>query len=69
MNHSRVTSVGGTVDADRTWRRLADGYDIREFIDCHPMMLVHDFVLNERQHRIATSKVEDAYLREDVKQF
>ena len=33
------------------------------------MVFLHHLILNQRQHGISTSEVEDAYLRENNEQF
>ena len=60
-----ISCICGTVDADRTWSGLADGHDVCELVDGHPVVLVDDFVLYEREHGIATTEVEYAYFGED----
>ena len=61
VDDRRVARVSGAVDADRSWCCLTDGNDVSEFSIRQPMVLLHHFVLNQRQHGISTSEIEDAY--------
>ena len=64
MEHGGVTHVRGAVDADRPRGRLADGDDVGELGVGEPMVLDYSLVVDKREHGIATSEVEGAYLRE-----
>ena len=58
MKTGGIAHVCGAVDADRTWSRLADSYDIRKLGIGEPMVLYYGFVVDERQHRISTTKIK-----------
>ncbi len=53
-----ITYVGGTVDADRSRCRLADSHNIRKLGIGKPMVLHYRLVVDERKHRISTTKIK-----------
>ena len=58
METGGVAYIGGAVDADRTRSRLADSHDIRKLGIGEPMVLYYSFVMDERQHRISSTKIK-----------
>ena len=59
IDDSRVSYVGGRVDANRARRHLRDGNNIGEFAHGHPMMVGDDLALDHRDHRITSAKAEE----------
>ena len=58
MQTGGITHVGGAVDADRTRSRLADSHNIRKLSIGEPVVLHHRLVVDERKHRISTTKIK-----------
>ena len=47
VNDSRIANVGGTVDADRTWCLLANGYDVSELSFGNPCLFDDNLLFDE----------------------
>ena len=64
-----VPYIGGAVDSDGAWGYLAYGYDVGELLVGQPAILVDHFVLDEREHRIASPEAEETNLDIDPKEL
>ncbi|CAN4014998.1 Tripartite tricarboxylate transporter TctB family, partial [Dysosmobacter welbionis] len=58
----------GRVDSDDPRRALPDGIVVRQFLLCGPVLVLHHFPLENRQHRHAAAEGHDPHLREGPKQ-
>lgn len=53
-----IAYVCGTIDADGAGCHLADGNNVRELLCRDPTVVVYHFILNQRQHGIASTETE-----------
>ena len=60
---SRISNVGGAVDADGSRRDLAHGNDVHKLLLRHPAVLLH-LDLNKRQDSQTSAEAEETYLEE-----
>lgn len=66
---SSIATIGGRIDADRSWCHLTDSHDVSKFGRREPVMMHHRLGLYERQHAIAATKAEQSYLKEGKKKI
>lgn len=62
--HGRISAVCGRIYAYRTGRHLAYRHNIGKLARRKPPVMVHHLALNERQHAVAATETEQAYLKE-----
>ena len=67
IDNGSVTYISSGIDTDRARCALTYGNNICEFSICQPMVFDYRFILDKRQHSIAATEVENAYLGEDIK--
>ncbi len=60
----RVADIGSRIDAYRAWSGLTDSHDVGKFRGGDPIVRAHHVIMNHRNHSVAATEAEDAYLEE-----
>ena len=60
---------GGHVHRDHPRRHLAQGVVVHQFFFRAPVLVVHDFPLEDRKHGVAAAKSDGPHFGEDEEKF